>query len=177
MGGWVDGWGDLSTESGSVRQLYTGRRAWAGLIARKVGMKIMPDGGGPRLGFLFLLFVWNFDWIGLNWLELSEISFLATFLPSFLLFSLRMTLDHNSALATMLTLLYIWCATWPPDTIRVEVSEIASCVGVCHVCLYICDVAFEFSEVDFLLEPISLTLDISICKSPSPRQTVGERGG
>lgn len=43
------------------------------------------------------------------------------------------------------------------------------------MCLYICDVAFEFSEVDFLLEPISLTLDISICKSPSPRKQ-WERG-
>lgn len=41
------------------------------------------DAGGPRLGFFSLLFVWNFDWIGLNWLELSEISFLATFLLSF----------------------------------------------------------------------------------------------
>ncbi|MAD83293.1 MAG: hypothetical protein CL912_10025 [Deltaproteobacteria bacterium] len=69
------------------------------------------DAGGPRLGFFSLLFVWNFDWIGLNWLELSEISFLATFLLSFPFFPLRMTLDHNSALATMLTLLYIWCAT------------------------------------------------------------------
>ena len=25
------------------------------------------DAGGPRLGFFSLLFVWNFDWIGLNW--------------------------------------------------------------------------------------------------------------